>query len=188
MDICFLTCICLRHISQIQTCLCEVVEPGIVSTSAAFMRVRIAGLSKKKDKYGPHCWGRVVSTQYAQQFVSAVTAPPLVDCVVWSLLIPHHHQNLVCGLPHHHQNLVCGLFHGVVLTQLLHTRSPYVVIVYLLLSGGRESDLPACGPQASFSVHLASSYVTPAGSVHKSRGANVGEVEEMVGVTEGAQW
>ena len=32
-----------------------------------------------------------------------------------------------------------------------------------------ESDLPACGPQASFSVHLASSEVTSAGSVHKSR-------------------
>ena len=29
--------------------------------------------------------------------------------------------------------------------------------------------VPACGPPASFSVHLASSAVTPAGSVHKSR-------------------
>ena len=36
-----------------------------------------------------------------------------------------------------------------------------------------ESDVPACGPPASFSVHLASSAVTPAGSVHKSRGDNV---------------
>ena len=36
-----------------------------------------------------------------------------------------------------------------------------------------ESDVPACGPQANFSVHLASSAVTPAGSVHKSRGDNV---------------
>ena len=36
-----------------------------------------------------------------------------------------------------------------------------------------ESDVPACGPLASFSVHLASSAVTPAGSVHKSRGDNV---------------
>ena len=35
------------------------------------------------------------------------------------------------------------------------------------------SDVPACGPPASFSVHLASSAVTPAGSVHKSRGDNV---------------
>ena len=40
-----------------------------------------------------------------------------------------------------------------------------------LASGG--SDVPACGPPASFSVHLASSAVTPAGSVHKSRGDNV---------------
>ena len=31
----------------------------------------------------------------------------------------------------------------------------------------------ASGPPASFSVHLASSAVTPAGSVHKSRGDNV---------------
>ena len=54
---------------------------------------------------------------------------------------------------------------------------------------------PACGPPASFSVHLASSAVTPAGSVHKSSGDNVvrmvGAVEEMmcvvcVDVTEGA--
>ena len=36
-----------------------------------------------------------------------------------------------------------------------------------------ESDLPACGPPASFSVHLASSAVTPVGSVHKSRSGNV---------------
>ena len=36
-----------------------------------------------------------------------------------------------------------------------------------------ESDVPACGPPASFSVHRASSAVTPAGSVHKSRGDNV---------------
>ena len=37
----------------------------------------------------------------------------------------------------------------------------------------RESDVPACGPPVSFSVHLASSAVTPAGSVHKSRCDNV---------------
>ena len=42
-----------------------------------------------------------------------------------------------------------------------------------LASGGGESDVPTCGPPASFSVHLASSAVTPAGSVHKSRGDNV---------------
>ena len=36
-----------------------------------------------------------------------------------------------------------------------------------------ETDLPACGPPASFSVQLASKAVTPVGSVHKSRGDNV---------------
>ena len=40
-------------------------------------------------------------------------------------------------------------------------------------ASGGESDVPACGPPASFSVHMASSAVTPAGSVHKSRGDNV---------------
>ena len=53
IDICFLTCICLWQISQIQTCLRVVVGPGLVSTSPAFMRsiaiqrVRMAGLPKK---------------------------------------------------------------------------------------------------------------------------------------------
>ena len=38
MDICFLPCICLWQMLQIQTCLCVVVGPGFVSTSSAFMR------------------------------------------------------------------------------------------------------------------------------------------------------
>ena len=38
----------------------------------------------------------------------------------------------------------------------------------LTLASGGESDVPACGPPASFSVQLACSAVTPAGSVHKS--------------------
>ena len=37
----------------------------------------------KNGKSGPHCWGREGSTQFAQQLESAVTAPPLVDRVVW---------------------------------------------------------------------------------------------------------
>ena len=41
----------------------------------------------------------------------------------------------------------------------------------------RKSDHPAFGPLASLSLHLAS---TPVGSVHKSIGDNVGEVEEMM--------
>ena len=39
---------------------------------------------RKNCKSAPHWWGREVSTQFAQQFVSAVIAPPLVGCVVWS--------------------------------------------------------------------------------------------------------
>ena len=42
---------------------------------------------QKRGKSGPHCWVREGSTQFAQQFVTAVTAPPLVGCVVWSLPI-----------------------------------------------------------------------------------------------------
>ena len=37
MDICFLTCICLWQILQIQTSLFKVVGPGLVSTSPAFV-------------------------------------------------------------------------------------------------------------------------------------------------------
>ena len=38
IDICFIPCICLWQISQIQTCLCVVVGPGFVSTSPTLMR------------------------------------------------------------------------------------------------------------------------------------------------------
>ena len=53
-----------------------------------------------------------------------------------------------------------------------------------LANGGGESNLPNCGPPASFSVHPANSVLTPAGSVHKSRGHNV--VHMDVSVTKGA--
>ena len=43
----------------------------------------------------------------------------------------------------------------------------------MTLASGGESDVPACGPPAGFSVHLVRSAVTSAGSVHKSRGDNV---------------
>ena len=43
----------------------------------------------------------------------------------------------------------------------------------MTLASGGESDVLACGPPVSFSVHLARSTVTKAGSVHKSRGDNV---------------
>ena len=91
MDICFLTCICLWQISQIQTFLFKVVGPGLVSTSSAFVSssaIHPAGPhgrhAQKNVKLGPHCWVRGGSTQFAHQFESAVTAPPLVGCVVWS--------------------------------------------------------------------------------------------------------
>ena len=101
MDICFLTCICLKQISQIQTCLFNVVGPGFVSTSPAFVRSSASNpagphgwLFKKKSKLGPHCWRREGLTQFAQQFVTAVTDPPLVGCVVWSHLHTYIHTYL----------------------------------------------------------------------------------------------
>ena len=47
-DICFLTCICLWQISQIQTFLFKVVGPGLVSTSSAFVS------SRASHPAGPH--------------------------------------------------------------------------------------------------------------------------------------
>ena len=91
MDICFLTCICLWQISQIQTFLFKVVGPGLVSTSPAFVS------SSASHPAGPHgrhaqktvnrapiAGGGGGSTQFAQQLETTVTAPPLVGCVVWS--------------------------------------------------------------------------------------------------------
>ena len=104
MDICFLICICLWQISQIQTFLFRVVGPGLVSTSPAFVsnsasHPGMAGMPKK-GKSGPHCWGRGGSTQFAQQLESTVTAPPLVGCVVWSLSnVSHHHYCLIIMRP-----------------------------------------------------------------------------------------
>ena len=77
IDICFLTFICLWQISQIQTRLFKVVGPGLVSTSPAFVSSSASHL-----------------TQFTQQLVSAVTAPPLVGCVVWS-----HIFYVCCCLP-----------------------------------------------------------------------------------------
>ena len=45
VDICILPCICLRQISQIQTCLCVVVGLGFVSTSPAFIRSSVGRVS-----------------------------------------------------------------------------------------------------------------------------------------------
>ena len=60
--------------------------------------------------------------------------------------------------------------------------------------GGEWSEVIVCGQPVNFSVHLPSSAVTPAESVHKSRGdraAYVGAVEEIMCVMcviEGALW
>ena len=74
MYICFLTCICLWQISQIQTCLFKVVGPGLVSTSPAFVRSSashpVGTCMPKNSKSGPHCWGREGLTQFAQQLES----------------------------------------------------------------------------------------------------------------------
>ena len=93
IDICFLPFICLWQISQIHTCLFDVVGPRFVSTSPACMRSSASHPPGPHDrlaqngKLGPHCWGWEVSTQFARQFVTAVTAPPLVGRVVWSPLL-----------------------------------------------------------------------------------------------------
>ena len=60
-DICFITCICMWQISQIQTCLCDVVGPGLVSTSPDFMR-SMAGLPQKTVIGPPLLCARGVDT------------------------------------------------------------------------------------------------------------------------------
>ena len=61
MDICFLTCICLWQISQIQTSLFRVGGPGLVSTSPAFVSNSASHPAgphaQKNGKSGPHLLG-----------------------------------------------------------------------------------------------------------------------------------
>ena len=92
MDICFLTCICLWQISQIQTFLFRVVGPGLVSTSPAFVSNSASHPAgphgrhaQKTVNRAPIAGGGEVLTQFAQQLEFAVTAPPLVGCVVRNL-------------------------------------------------------------------------------------------------------
>ena len=72
-----------------------VVGPGCILTSPDLMRSSARhpagpyGQLAQKRKSGTHCWGREVSTQFKQQFVIAVTASPLVGCVVCSQLDMH---------------------------------------------------------------------------------------------------
>ena len=87
MNICFLPCICLWQISQIQTCLSVVVGPGFVSTSPAFMR------SSASHAAGPHGWLarhkgksdpplREVSTQFAACRLCRLEHHPVTVLVV----------------------------------------------------------------------------------------------------------
>ena len=69
IDICFLTCICLWQISQIQTCLRVVFGPGLVSTSPVFMRSIAShpdGRLAPKTVIGPPLLGREGATQFTQ--------------------------------------------------------------------------------------------------------------------------
>ena len=59
-------------------------SPAFVSNSASHPAGPHGRHAQKNGKSGPHYWGRGGSTQFAQQLDSAVTAPPLVGCVVWS--------------------------------------------------------------------------------------------------------
>ena len=121
MDICFLPCICLWQISQIQTCLFKVVGHGLVSTSPAFVSSSASHPAgphgrhaKKNGKSGLPCWRREGSTQFAQQLESAVTAPPSKQ----NHLI---YQELDC-------TTLCNSF--IVLFKIIYI---YVILIYLLL-------------------------------------------------------
>ena len=81
IDICSLTCICLWQISQIQTFW---IGLDITRFCEQQRQPSSGSACAQNGKSGPHCWRLGGSTQFAQQFGSAVTAPPLVGCVVWS--------------------------------------------------------------------------------------------------------
>ena len=80
MDICFLTCICLWQIAQIQTCLFKVVVPGLVSTSPTFVS------SSASHPAGPHGRHAQKNGKSGRFDTICTTAPSLIDCVVWSLI------------------------------------------------------------------------------------------------------
>ena len=55
-------------------------HPRLWAAAPVIQRVCMAGMPKNSNS----SWGRESSTQFAQQLLSVVTAPTLVDCVVWS--------------------------------------------------------------------------------------------------------
>ena len=59
INICFLLCICLWQISQIQTCLCVVVEAGFVATSPVFIRSSDSHPAGQHNRIAPKKWGRM---------------------------------------------------------------------------------------------------------------------------------
>ena len=67
MDICFLTCICLWQISQIQTSFFKVVGPGLVSTSPAFVS---SNASHPAGSHGRHAQKTVNQAHIAGSSVS----------------------------------------------------------------------------------------------------------------------
>ena len=85
----FLVLSCRTWIGLDITCFCE--QQRQPSSGSAWPAC------PKNGKSGPHCWERGGSTQFAQQLEFAVTAPPLVGCVVWSHDGTHNHPP---PLPH----------------------------------------------------------------------------------------
>ena len=65
----------------------------LLGAAAAIQRVRIAGLPPQNGKLASQL-GAGGLTQFAQQFVSAVTATPLVGCVVCYFGSAHLHYFL----------------------------------------------------------------------------------------------
>ena len=88
IDICLISnqlCICLWHISKIETC------NLFVCCCRTCICLDITRLydDQRLPSSPPKTLNRETSTQFAQRLSkTAVTAPPLVCCVVWSL--PHH--------------------------------------------------------------------------------------------------
>ena len=87
MDICFLTCICLWQISQIQTFLFKVVGPGLVSTSPAFVS------SSASHPAGPHGTVIIVAAIIVIVTVIIITVivvTVIIVSVVTVVIVMHH--------------------------------------------------------------------------------------------------
>ena len=81
-------------------------------------------------------------------------------------------------MSYHLTNTLHNFLRIFTMSHILHISLKYLCCCCCLptpltVASGGESDLTACGPPASFSVHMASRAVTPVGSAHKSRDDNV---------------